>query len=193
MRTAKIMQQILSAVVYCHKHGICHRDLKPENLLLEEDSIDSNIKVIDFGTSKFFKQNEKMSEKFGTPYYIAPEVLKKNYNEKCDVWSCGVILYILLAGYPPFGGKNNEIIMKKVFEGKYSFIRKEWSLISDKAKNLISKMLTYNPEQRITSEEALSDIWITQYAQKIYNTNPDEVLAQSLLLLKNFKVLLITS
>ena len=82
--------------------------MKPENLLLEEDNIDSNIKVIDFGTSKLFKSNEHMKEKYGTPYYIAPEVLKKDYNEKCDVWSCGVILYIMLSGHPPFGGRNNE-------------------------------------------------------------------------------------
>jgi calcium-dependent protein kinase len=191
MRTAKIMQQILSAIVYCHSHNICHRDLKPENLLLEEDSIDSNIKVIDFGTSKWFKKNERMKEKFGTPYYIAPEVLKKDYNEKCDVWSCGVILYIMLSGYPPFGGKNNEQIMKKVLEGSFNFNKKEWNIISDKAKLLITKMLTYSAEVRISAETALSDIWISQYSQKIkdstFKSGSDEV-AQSMNMLRNFKV-----
>jgi calcium-dependent protein kinase len=186
------MQQILSAIVYCHQHNICHRDLKPENLLLEEDNIDSNIKVIDFGTSKWFNKNERMKEKYGTPYYIAPEVLRKDYNEKCDVWSCGIILYIMLSGYPPFGGKNNDQIMKKVLEGSFNFNRKEWNIISDKAKQLISKMLTYNAEQRISAEAALSDIWITQYAQQKSTTttctNPNEEVYQSIDMLRNFKL-----
>ena len=132
-----------------------------------------------------------MKEKYGTPYYIAPEVLKKDYNEKCDIWSCGVILYIMLSGYPPFWGKNNELIMKKVIEGSFNFNRKEWSIVSDKAKMLITKMLTYNPEKRISAEVAISDPWITQYAilatgdQKIKNT---EEVHQSIDMLRNFKV-----
>lgn len=101
---ADYMKQILSAVYYCHERQIVHRDLKPENLLFDQKKQNANIKVIDFGTSRKFDPTKKLTKRLGTPYYIAPEVLKKNYDEKCDVWSCGVILYILLCGYPPFNG-----------------------------------------------------------------------------------------
>jgi calcium-dependent protein kinase len=103
---ADVMKQVLSGVTYCHKHQIVHRDLKPENLLLESKEKNAQIKIIDFGTSKVFagEGGKKMNQKLGTPYYVAPEVLKRKYDEKCDVWSCGVILYILLVGYPPFAG-----------------------------------------------------------------------------------------
>lgn len=106
-----IIEQVLSAVVYLHKHDFVHRDLKPENIIFETKDENSPIKVIDFGTSTYFhKGSSKLRKKLGTPYYIAPEVLKRNYDEKCDVWSCGVILYILLCGYPPFNGANDKII-----------------------------------------------------------------------------------
>ena len=98
------MKCLLSAIVYCHKYNIVHRDLKPENLLYESSKKDANLKVIDWGTSKIADPNEVMKQKFGTPYYIAPEVLEGNYTEKCDIWSLGVILYIMLCGYPPFNG-----------------------------------------------------------------------------------------
>ena len=104
---ADIIRQVLSAVVYCHQHNIVHRDLKPENLLLEfkrQPNEDNNVKVIDFGTSIEYNPNQKLRARLGTAYYIAPEVLRGEYDEKCDVWSCGVILYILLCGYPPFNG-----------------------------------------------------------------------------------------
>lgn len=102
VEAAHIMKQIFSAVYYCHKNKIVHRDLKPENILYLNDSSDAPLKIIDFGTSKTFMPNEIMNQKFGTPYYIAPEVLKKHYDEKCDIWSCGVILYLMLSGKPPF-------------------------------------------------------------------------------------------
>jgi calcium-dependent protein kinase len=185
MRAARIMYQVLSAIVYCHNHKICHRDLKPENLLLEDDNIDSNIKVIDFGTSKFCKLNERMKEKYGTPYYIAPEVIKKDYNIKCDVWSCGVILYIMLSGHPPFGGKTNDEIMNKVLEGSYNFARKEWTQVSEMAKDLIKKMLTYDPNDRISSAEAINHPWIKQYT-KIFE--PKEEILLSLSALNKFRL-----
>ena len=102
------MKQLLSAVVYCHKHKIVHRDIKTENLLFESKKENAVVKVIDWGTATEFDPKRMMTKKHGTPYYIAPEVLKGSYNEKCDVWSCGVILYILLCGYPPFNGKNDQ-------------------------------------------------------------------------------------
>ena len=128
---ALIMLQILSAIRYCHEKNIVHRykyiyiyiyyrDLKLENLLLENENEDSILKVIDFGTSKIFNQDEMMNERFGTPHYIAPEVLKGHYNEKCDLWSAGIILFILLSGNPPFHAKTKEGILKKIKNGTYS-------------------------------------------------------------------------
>jgi calcium-dependent protein kinase len=104
---AHFMKQLFQAIAYCHRKGIVHRDLKPENLLLEQHSETASIKVIDFGTSALIDPKKVLSQKLGTPYYTAPEVLKSNYNEKCDVWSCGVIMYIMLCGYPPFNGGND--------------------------------------------------------------------------------------
>ena len=114
------MRQVLSAVNYCHQRNIVHRDLKPENLLLDQSRAIASIMVIDFGTSQTFHKNQRMKEKYGTPYYIAPEVLRQDYNEKCDVWSCGVILFILLTGRPPFNGVTDQEILAKVKQGKYS-------------------------------------------------------------------------
>jgi calcium-dependent protein kinase len=118
---AYIMKQIISAIIYAHNLNIVHRDLKPENILLDiTSSGDYNVKVVDWGTAKVFSPNQQISEKFGTLYYIAPEVLKRNYTEKCDIWSCGVILYILLSGTPPFNGKTDIEIQKAILKGSYS-------------------------------------------------------------------------
>lgn len=101
---AKLMKQILSCINFCHINKIVHRDLKPENILLEKDKDFDKIKIIDFGTSLLIEEGDIIKEKLGTPYYIAPEVLKKKYTTKCDIWSCGVIAYIVLCGKPPFNG-----------------------------------------------------------------------------------------
>ena len=139
-----IIKQVLSAVHYCHANNVVHRDLKPENMLIETDKEDCFIKVIDFGTSRTFDHSKLMTQKFGTPYYIAPEVLRKSYSEKCDEWSCGVILYILLCGYPPFNGHNKQEIMQKVVLGKFSLQGPEWKKVSKEAKALVKKLLTYD-------------------------------------------------
>lgn len=107
----------MSAVTYCHSYNIVHRDLKPENILFETENTNSNIKIIDFGTAGIFSNKKALSKKTGTPYYIAPEVIKKKYTAKCDVWSSGVILYILLCGYPPFNGESDREIMDNVLKG----------------------------------------------------------------------------
>ena len=110
-----IISQLISAIIYCHKKGIVHRDLKPENILIDKTTGgDFQIKVIDFGTALFFNSETKFHSTTGTSYYIAPEVLLGNYDEKCDIWSCGVILYILLSGCPPFNGKNDLEIFEAI-------------------------------------------------------------------------------
>ncbi|KAF8817737.1 calcium-dependent protein kinase CDPK3, partial [Cardiosporidium cionae] len=116
---ANIMRQILSGCTYLHQHQIVHRDIKPENLLLDRKARDSLIKIVDFGLSAFFQGGgRKMRDRLGTAYYIAPEVLRKKYDEKCDIWSCGVILYILLCGYPPFSGHSDQEILRRVEKGR---------------------------------------------------------------------------
>ncbi|OMJ68897.1 hypothetical protein SteCoe_33514 [Stentor coeruleus] len=165
------MSQILCAVNYCHKHGIVHRDLKPENLLLEKRSPMSTLKVIDFGASVLF-EGERMKNKYGTSYYIAPEVLKRNYNEKCDIWSCGVIMFILLAGKPPFSGRSDMEILSKVKKGNFSMSGPEWIDISDAAKNLITNMLKYKAELRYSADQALNDQWFKQSSDTISKPLP---------------------
>ncbi len=160
---AIIFRQMMSAINYCHKNNIVHRDLKPENLLCLDKSPNSPIKVIDFGMSKICDPNDIMFEKVGTSYYIAPEVLDGMYDEKCDIWSAGVILYILLCGYPCFNGETDEQIYKEIKKKKFDFPSPEWDVISDNAKNLIKKMLTDAPE-RISAEEVLKDPWVVKCA-----------------------------
>ncbi len=120
---AYIIRQILSAITYCHSKGVVHRDLKPENILIDSSSEGGkmNIKIIDFGTALFFTPEVKLRGTMGTPYYIAPEVLLGNYTEKCDVWSIGVILFVLLSGTAPFNGATDDDILTSVKTGKYAF------------------------------------------------------------------------
>ena len=147
------------AVAYCHDLGIVHRDLKPENALIDKE-MNNTLKIIDFGTAvKFDRGRELLNTTHGTSYYIAPEVLSKSYNEKCDVWSVGVMLYILLSGKPPFDGNTDNEITDQVKIGKYNITSGIWSQISEEAKTLIKKMMTYNYKQRISAREALEDPW----------------------------------
>lgn len=184
---AEIMRQLLSAVCYCHEHHIVHRDLKPENLLLDSPPVEGQsltIKLIDFGTSCLYTE-DRLSQRMGTAYYIAPEVLEMNYNEKCDVWSCGVIMFILLSGFPPFSGGSDEEILSKVKLGKFSFAHDCWRNISNEAKSLIRRMLVMNPQQRLTAADCLSDPWIIKRA--IYHSAPSQQVLLSLNQLKNFR------
>jgi calcium-dependent protein kinase len=167
---ASTVRQILSAIAYCHSHKIVHRDLKPENILYESKKTGAGIKVIDFGTSNLYDPKTVMNERFGTPYYIAPEVLNGNYTEKCDMWSIGVILYVLLCGFPPFDGENEKEIFAKVLRGQYSFDEPEWKSVSDEAKNLIKRLLDMNPDKRYSAEEALKDPWFDHVIEE-----PDEL------------------
>lgn len=159
---AQYMQQILSAIMYCHSNGIVHRDLKPENILFDSNKDNPTLKIIDFGCSaKLNRNGEKLNRRIGTPFYVAPEVLAANYNEKCDIWSIGVILYILLCGYPPFSGKNELDVLQKVKKGIYKFDTDDWVKVSIQAKDLIRRMLMYDPEERISALEAYNHPWIS--------------------------------
>lgn len=131
-----------------------HRDLKPENVLIDKE-LNNTLKIIDFGTSIQIKDGEHLTNTHGTSYYIAPEVLNKKYNEKCDVWSVGVILYILLSGKPPFDGANDQEITDNVKTGSFTMKDKIWKDISADAKSLIKSMLTFDPAQRPKARESL--------------------------------------
>lgn len=163
---AKIMKQVLSAIAYCHKHNFVHRDLKPENLVYDSKDAQANLKVIDFGTAKAFTPETKMNETYGTAYYIAPEILNSSYTEKCDVWSCGVIMYILLSGIPPFNGRDDRDILRKVKVGKYGFDDPAWSNVSAEAKKLIRRMMEYDQNKRCSAQQALEDPWFPKVLDK---------------------------
>ena len=170
--SAYVMYQIFSAVNYCHKMHIVHRDLKPENILIVSKDREGlpTIKICDFGTSKMFEKGAVQRKLVGSSYYIAPEVLKKHYNEKCDVWSCGVIMYILLSARPPFGGEDDNEIMERVSSGKYDLESPPFNKLSKNSIDLIKRLLTMDPEQRISAEQALNHPWFKEFkSQEIYN------------------------
>lgn len=153
---------MLSSVKHLHEHGIVHRDLKPENFLMSDKSEGSEVKLIDFGLSKRFSSKdhlEKMKTVVGTPYYVAPEVLKGSYDKRCDVWSLGVILFVFLCGYPPFEGDNNKEIFKNVLKQDLTFDPADWSNVSPEATNLVSLMLEKDPEKRITADNCADHPW----------------------------------
>jgi len=153
--------------------------------LLEANKEFDQIKIIDFGTSLVYDPSRNLDEKLGTPYYIAPEVLGKNYDSKCDIWSCGVITYILLSGMPPFNGQSDQDIMKKVRQGSFDFEDRAWANVSDKAKDFITKLLTYDKDARATASEILTHPWLAELA----NLAVDESLALSVLdNMKGFRV-----
>lgn len=163
------MKQAFYALCYLHKNRICHRDIKPENFLLYKKDDDSHIKLIDFGLAKRVVPNEIMNKPNGTPYYIAPEVLKGSYTTQCDIWSMGVIMFIMLCGKPPFGGKTNKDIINNVLNGSYNMNHEVWSTVSDDSKDLISKLLQRSADMRLTAQEAFDHPWIQQERDKENN------------------------
>jgi calcium-dependent protein kinase len=167
-QAATVMQQMLQSIFYMHRHkpAVCHRDLKPENFLFAtQDPIEKNrLKLIDFGLSKTINPGEGLHTRAGTPYYVAPEVLRGSYNELCDAWSAGVIMYTLLCGYPPFHGRNDQEVLSKVRRGNYNFVERDWRTVSADGKDLIRKLLRFEPEQRFTAEQALNHTWIKDKA-----------------------------
>jgi len=156
---AETMKQILSAIIYCHHNNIVHRDLKPEDILYDSKRPGACIKVADFGTSTLFTSEGFLQERIGTIYYVAPEVLRKNYTEKCDLWSCGVILYILLCGQPPFSDDDENITLSRILKAQYNFDGADWKNISPQAKSLVRKLLNPDMNKRYSALEALNDPW----------------------------------
>lgn len=164
---AKLMNQICAAIKSLHTMGIAHRDLKPENLLLTSKYDDAIVKLTDFG---FAKESESgLKTPCYTPYYVAPEILSSTrYDKSCDIWSLGVIMYILLCGYPPFYSAHEDQaispgMQRKIKAGAYTFPDKEWSKVSVEAKNLIQMMLEPNVDKRIKINEIVENKWISQY------------------------------
>uniref|UniRef100_A0A8B9PNM0 calcium/calmodulin-dependent protein kinase n=1 Tax=Apteryx owenii TaxID=8824 RepID=A0A8B9PNM0_APTOW len=160
------IQQILEAVLHCHQMGVVHRDLKPENLLLASKLKGAAVKLADFGLAIEVEGDQQAWFGFaGTPGYLSPEVLRKDpYGKAVDLWACGVILYILLVGYPPFWDEDQHRLYQQIKAGAYDFPSPEWDTVTPEAKDLINKMLTINPSKRITAAEALKHPWISHRA-----------------------------
>ena len=182
--SAYVMFQIFSSINYCHNMNIIHRDLKPENILIIEKNKYNfpRIKICDFGTSKMVEKGAVQRKLVGSSYYIAPEVIKKNYNEKCDIWSCGVILYILLSGRPPFPGDDDREIMENVKKGKYNLDCSPFDKVSKSVKDLIRKLLVMDKDKRMSAQEALHHPWFKeQKSKELYNEIKDENTIKKLL------------
>jgi len=178
---ANIFKQIMLGINYCHKQGIAHRDLKLENILFLSKNKNSTIKIIDFGLSHITRKklvqiitgknfdNFGMESIVGTTHYISPEVLQGKYNQKCDIWSAGVILYALLSGHFPFKGSNNKEIYNNIKKINFDFNKEEWKLISNEAKDLIKNMLCIE-DKRFNAEQVLNHIWLTKMSPNLRNT-----------------------
>ena len=174
---AFVLYQILSAINHCHANHIIHRDLKPENVLIvDKDKNDfPRIKICDFGTSQIFEKGKAQRKVFGSPYYLAPEIYDKNYNEKCDLWSCGIILYILLSARPPFGGEEDEEIIESVKLGRYDLESSPFNSLTPNCLDLLKKLLTIDPKQRISAQEALQHKWFKYHDSKeLFNSIKDK-------------------
>ncbi|XP_052173849.1 calcium-dependent protein kinase 8-like [Diospyros lotus] len=170
---AVVTRTIVEVIQMCHKHGVMHRDLKPENFLFANKKEQSPLKAIDFGLSVFFKPGERFNEIVGSPYYMAPEVLKRNYGPEVDVWSAGVILYILLCGVPPFWAETEQGVAQAIIRSVVDFKRDPWPKVSDNAKDLVKKMLDPDPKRRLTAQQVLDNPWL-QNANKAPNVSLGE-------------------
>jgi len=158
-QAAQIMRQLFSVVGFLHGKGIVHRDLKPENILLEEKEDELQIKIVDFGAATYMEGDGQLSKIAGTAYYVAPEVLSGSYDSKCDLWSSGVIMYIMLSGTPPFTGKTDKQVLARVCTGAYSLNLDEFRTVTAEAKDLISKLMCPS-KLRYTAAQAINHIWV---------------------------------
>ncbi|EGG24005.1 putative protein serine/threonine kinase [Cavenderia fasciculata] len=159
-----LVRQIVSAVQYMHQHGVCHRDLKPENLLCSaDDEAEQFVRIADFGLSKIFEGGEELKTACGTPDYVAPEILEcKPYDTSVDMWSIGVITYILLCGFAPFYADTHHELFQKILDLEYDFPEPEWSGITDNAKHFISQLLVINPTERWSASQCMKHPWLAE-------------------------------
>mmetsp|Transcript_41939 Transcript_41939/g.88044 ORF Transcript_41939/g.88044 Transcript_41939/m.88044 type:complete len:213 (-) Transcript_41939:2-640(-) len=171
-----------------HKRGIVHRDIKPENIMYETSNRDSSLKIIDLGLAQKHCESSEplMNATVGTPYYIAPEVLQKKYGKSCDLWSIGVVSYILLCGYPPFDGANDGETRSSVLSGEYNFPSKDWKDISKEAKDFIRRLLQMDATKRMTAEEALNHPWIERCTTKVDRGMSCNVIAKIMTYMEGF-------
>ena len=185
-KVVSLIAKVLLAIAHCHSRGITHRDLKPENILFENNDPDAEIKIIDFGLSGKYAKDEKMHSVLGTPYYVAPEVLKGNYNEKCDVWSIGAMTYLLLCGQYPFNGNSDKEIFDNILYSDITFNSYIWNNISSKAKSFVKLCLERNPDKRPSAIKALDHPWFTNVLNETHRVQ--NLRAGILLNIKNFKI-----
>lgn len=171
---AKYIHQIASSICYLHSNRIVHRDIKPENLLFESTDPDSKLKLIDFGTCKHIKKDDRLVDRIGSAYYVAPEVITGNYDEKCDVWSMGVILFMMLSGIPPFGGSNNGEIISAIMLNEPNYDPKKWKHVSEGAVQLVKSMLNKSVPQRISAQDVVNHPWVQRF---ISSDQPNKKLA----------------
>eukprot|EP00811_Abedinium_folium_P028718 NODE_4469_length_1887_cov_20.710227.p1 GENE.NODE_4469_length_1887_cov_20.710227~~NODE_4469_length_1887_cov_20.710227.p1 ORF type:complete len:510 (-),score=122.71 NODE_4469_length_1887_cov_20.710227:306-1835(-) len=171
VQAATVMQHLFRAIFYMHENHVTHRDLKPENFLFvtKEPLEKCALKVIDFGLSCKFEDGQVLTTKAGTPYYVAPQVLQGKYDQLADVWSLGVIMYVLLCGYPPFYGDTDADVLAKVRLGNFSFNASDWKNVSEDAKGLIKQLLKLQPKERFNAEQALNHVWVKEKAPKASN------------------------
>jgi len=166
---ARIVCGILEGVAYMHDRGIVHRDIKPENILFESKQKASRVKIIDFGLSRNHssKTGEPlMSTVVGTPYYVAPEVLRRRYDKSCDLWSVGVIAYVLLCGYPPFNGRNGYGVHRSVLRDRIRFPIEDWNVMSADAVDFVYRLLQKDPRRRMTAKQALAHPWMMAWQRR---------------------------
>ncbi|KAJ9518557.1 hypothetical protein QJQ45_018540 [Haematococcus lacustris] len=159
---AALIRTIVGVVAHCHHMGVVHRDLKPENFLLSDKTSTAQLKATDFGLSSFFQEGQIFTDIVGSAYYVAPEVLRRSYSKEADIWSCGVMLYILLCGYPPFHGDNEKKIFEAVVSKPVDFNSDPWPRISEPAKDAVRRMLVRDPKRRATAQEILKHEWMRE-------------------------------
>ncbi|XP_016446311.1 calcium-dependent protein kinase 20-like [Nicotiana tabacum] len=175
-KAAELARVIVGVVEACHSLGVMHRDLKPENFLFVNEQEESPLKTIDFGLSMFFRPGETFTDVVGSPYYVAPEVLRKRYGPECDIWSAGVIIYILLSGVPPFWDETEQGIFEQIVKGELDLVSEPWPTISESAKDLVRKMLARDPKKRLTAHEVLCHPWV-----RVGGVAPDKPLDSAVL------------
>lgn len=158
---AGVVKTVALALKYLHSEGIVHRDLKPENLIYQNEKDDALLKITDFGLAKYRVRDTQLSTACGTPGYVAPEVLEgKQYSKEVDLWSLGVILYILLCGFPPFYDESTAGLYRQIKKGQYDFPDPYWTDITDQAKDVVKGLLTVKPKKRWTPDDLLSSAWV---------------------------------